>query len=790
MTIIEDRPGGAQATDQAEPIEATGAASIGSGLIDDTADAPTQPAPEAGPDLRPRWAELVRPAAASALVSLGAGFEIGGIFGSWFARGLGGVAALAGAGAAVIAQRSNRRSGLLLAFPFIALLLSLATLVDAPGGPASVVSLVRAAVRAGGLLQPPVPFDPGWRFIVTLTMLMLGFAGAWIGTALSKPRIGLALCLPVIGLTAITQPASGKLLAGAVPIVLIIAALALLFGGDVRSARNLGRAFELKRAVRALAVGIPLLAAVIAMNSASFLFPKPVYNPISTAQKPRLVSSSTDDVLFEVHTKTQLTGPWRVGVLDTYKSNAFLLPPQDNSRLVNISGGKPLPDFPTRIPTGTVTLVLHNLGDTPILPTLAGTESIQSSLTNLYVDKRTDVVRITSGRLPAGMSYTLEVPPYASTQQLEAATPATGLDVADQLTAPAPPPAVVSLLAQAPTTNLFDRMEFVEHALLDNITAKGAGVPVNVSPADVQDMLAGAKVGSPFQIVAAEALIARWAGVPSRIGFGYDGVNKEQTGVISVRPHNSADWLEVNFNGYGWLPIIAKPKQAQQDLSHSPKNQHILANGQIAVQVFVPYRLVTAKQLYEIVRWWLEVSLPILLGLLGLYLGWPSVARARRRAKRRRWAAQIGPPHQIAVEYAEMRDLATDLNVGDLVTTPLEYLFEVAHDDEHAELAWLTVRALYGDLKETVGPEDVAAAEEMSRSVRRRLLKAQPLQSQLLARVSRASLRTPYEPAMPNVRVLRLPQPVAATRRFLRRQLRLLRIRLAAIPRPRRRMSI
>ena len=125
MTIIEDRPGGAaQDADQTDIVEP-----LGADLIDDAADVPSQPAPDAGPDLRPRWAELLRPAAASALVSLGAGFGIGGIFGSWFARGLGGVAALVGAGAAVVAQRSNRRSGLLLAFPFIAVKLSLVTLL-------------------------------------------------------------------------------------------------------------------------------------------------------------------------------------------------------------------------------------------------------------------------------------------------------------------------------------------------------------------------------------------------------------------------------------------------------------------------------------------------------------------------------------------------------------------------------------------------------------------------------------------------------------------------------------
>jgi hypothetical protein len=745
---------------------------------------------ELEPDNRPQLSDLLRPAAASALVTIGAGFEAGGIFGSWPARLLAMLAALLGAALAVLSQRSRRRDMLLVAYPFGLAAVATASLVTVPGGPAKVVTLVRAALRSGSLLQPPVPFDPGWRVVLIVTLGLLGFAGAWMATAMAKPRLGLALGLPVIGLTAITQPDNAKLIAGAVPIALLIAALALLFGGDVRSARDLGRAFELKRAARAAVIGVPLLVGVILLNNASFLFPKPVHNPVSSAQKPRLVSAASDDVLFEVHTKTTFTGPWRVGVLDTYKDNTFLLPPQDNNRLVDASGGKALPSVPPRPGTAEVTLVLHNLGDTPILPSLAGTESVTTTLQGLYFDPRTDVLRITKGRLPTGLQYTLHVPPYATTGDLERSAPALSQDLADQLAAPSPPPAVVDLLAKAPAKNAFDKMEYVQHQLLDHVTAKGAGIPVPVSPDRVQDMLAGSKVGSPFEIVAAQALIARWCGIPSRVGFGYDGVNHEQTGVISVRPRNAADWLEVNYNGYGWLPLVSQPKQAQQDLNTKPKQHHILANGQISVQVFVPYRVVTAKQLYQIVRWWILVCSPFVLVALGSYLGWPTIARARRRAKRRRWAEARGPSYQIAVEYAELRDTATDLNVGDLVSTPLEYLFQVAHDDEHAELAWLTTRALYGDLTDTVSAEDVVLAEEMSRSVRRRLMRAQPFQSQFLAAVSRASLRTPYEPMMPNVRVLRLPRPVAALRRWMTRRLRALRLATASLPRLRRRVSV
>ena len=751
-------------------------------------EAPEPPPVDVEPDDRPPLSDLLRPAGASALVAVAAGFEAGGIFGSWTARGLAALAAVAGAAFAVLAQRSRKPDTLLLLFPVGLVAVSTLSLVTAPGGPVQVVSLVRAALRSGSLLQPPVPFDPGWRVVLIVTLGLLGFAGAWIATAMNRSRLGLALGLPVIGLTAITQPEDAKLIAGAVPIALVIAALAMLFGGDVRSARDLGRAFEVKRAARAVALGVPLLIGVILLNQASFLFPDPVHDPVSTAQKPRLVSAPSDEVLFEVRTRSKFTGPWRVGVLDTYEDDTFLLPPQDNDRLADVSDGEPLPQVPKRPDTEDVTLVLHDLGDTPILPSLAGTESVSTTLRGLYVDTRTDILRITTGRLPRGLEYTLRVPPYATTADLQAGQPASGPDVADQLEAPAPPPAVVALLAKAPTANLFDRMQYLSRSLLDGVTAKGPGVPVSVSAERVQDLLAGSKVGSPYEIVAAQALMARWAGVPSRVGFGYDGVNRETTGVISVRPRNAANWLEVNYEGFGWLPLVAQPKQAAQDLKSKPKQRQILSNGEIAVQVFVPYRVVNAKQLYQVVRYWILVSSPFLLLLVGSYLGWPTLARARRRAKRRRWAAAHGPAYQIAVEYAEMRDTATDLNIGDLISTPLEYLFQVAEDDEHAELAWLTTRALYGDLRETVTEDDVVRAEEMSRSVRRRLMRAQPVQSQVLAAVSRASLRSPYEPAMPNVRVLRLPRPGAALRRWLRRRARGLRAVLARIPRLRRRL--
>ena len=62
------------------------------------------------------------------------------------------------------------------------------------------------------------------------------------------------------------------------------------------------------------------------------------------------------------------------------------------------------------------------------------------------------------------------------------------------------------------------------------------------------------------------------------------------------------------------------------------------------------------------------------------------------------------------------------------------------------ELAWLTTRALWGDLQDDPNPLLASVAEELSRALRRRLAAAQPGTMRAVAVVSRLSLRDPYAP--------------------------------------------
>jgi hypothetical protein len=134
-----------------------------------------------------------------------------------------------------------------------------------------------------------------------------------------------------------------------------------------------------------------------------------------------------------------------------------------------------------------------------------------------------------------------------------------------------------------------------------------------------------------------------------------------------------------------------------------------------------------------------------------LLLAYPIPVKRLRSARRSRWALRRGPAERIAVAYCEFRDAMLDVAIGAPVLTPLRFVDEIEHDDEHAELAWLVTRALWGDLRRDLRDDDADAAELLARSVRRRTVRAQSLLTRILAAVARTSLRYPYSTEVPNL---------------------------------------
>lgn len=690
----------------------------------------------------------IRPLIVAGFASLATALTVGGIFGSWSARLVCVVAAGLGIGWSYLTARARRRTIFQVLLPVVALGLgALSLIVGADGGPAELPSLVRDAIDAGRALRPPIPFDAGWRPILIVVMFLLGFAAGTAGTTLEKPRLALVIPLPLLGLTAISQPKSGEALAGLLAVVPVIAGLTVLFG-DQGGVSGLTREFEFRRILKAGGYMAGILAVIVALNSTSLLFPAPAYDPAQKPQKPKPVplNAADDRVLFEI--SGPITGPWKVGSLDDYDGTSWRLPPYDTKRFKRVPGDGVIDK--TRQGDVTVKFTIRDFGTNESLPGVTGPTAIAITGQKVLFDPRSGSFRVPSGRVKAGLVYSQSLPTYPTPEKLRAAAASGGSIDKVYKAIPKPPPAVRALLDEAPQ-GPWDRLDYLLKKLSAVEIAAGAGAPVDIKPNKVQQLLVGNHEGSPYELVAARAMLARWAGVPSRIGFGFDGANKEGE-AFTVRPKNASQWLEVYFEGHGWIPIVTQPPRAKASLDNEQArfNPTIQAGDDVAVQIYLPVKVRSFRALYQQVRDVLRTLIPLIVLLVAARLSWPYAQKSWRRFKRQRWARASGPAAAIAVEYCEFRDLATDLGVGDPFATPIEFLDFTVEDDEHEEFAWLVTKALYGELYEEASATDVAAARAMADSLRRRLLKAQPLQTRVLSYLTRLSLQQPYSTEVPS----------------------------------------
>lgn len=697
---------------------------------------------------------------AAMLASAGAAWMIAGVFDGNVARGFALMGPVAGA-ALVYGSYRLQRPGTLqyLTLPFALLLGAVAVLPDSSTG-ASLPSLVSDALFSGGIGQPPVPFDPGWRFVLVVLSTLLAAGAASLALGYDRPNLAVGLPAPLVVATSLVQPEGAELVSTVVAFVLVVAGLTVAYGVELaRSGVSSGR-FEAKRLLRGLVALLGLAGGLVVLASlASFLLPESRSEQVVPPQRPPQAPAQLDRELFTVEADRRL--PWRLGVLDVYEDNAWKTPPFDPARLVEVDGeiaGAQGLNQPDEV----VTFEIRDIGGR-VLPTLAVPRSIDvDGAATLQYDPRTQALR-SAALAEEGLRYTVVAAAPADVASLQAAPPPRD-EVREFLEIPDPPPAIEDLLRDLPDADDFTRLQAAREVYYDNVLAAGAGNPVDVSPERVAEMLEG-KEATPYEISAGEALLARWVGVPSRLGYGYFGGDELDDGSgYSVRPAHGATWLEVYFEGEGWTPIVGKPPRAKSSFSDAQKNEDpsVRPTDELALITYVPIRLRSLTLLFEVVRFYLLQVIPLLL-LLGVAIAfYPGLLRRLRRYRRNRWADARGPQGHLAVAYAEMRDTAWDLNIGQPADTPLQFVERLTPDEEHAELAWLVTRGLWGDLRRGLTAEDAAEARAMARSVQRRMVEAQPAVARVIGAASRASLRAPYSDDLPNAWVeLRLGQRLA-----------------------------
>jgi len=701
--------------------------------------------PEDEPERSP-----LRLAVAMAFPAVAAAVMAGGVFIGFEARVYAAVAAILGVALAVGAARF--RSPLAANAVIVGGLFGIGLVMVVPSGLGNVASVGRLASQAsasGAVLRPPVQLTAGWQAILGWLLGIVGFAAAWVAIVVKKPSLGLLLPLPVAAIAGISVPDSDQVASGLVVLVLFAIGLGMLSGTQMGSAEEkLPAGYEIRRALRAL----PLLAVVTAglflLAQTDFLFPKPAINPAEQPQKPKTVplSQVEDRVLFTV--ESALSGPWRVGSLDVYDGKDWRLPPFSESRLADVPrDGVVNHDLS---PGVRATFTIAGLGGT-VLPGLPNTVGVVAEGPKLAYDNRSGALRVAQGQVQAGLKYTVAAAALPNVEDLRNITEPNPAGM-DRFTAvPAPPPAVADLLDKAPKSSKWDEFDFLRTYVLSNVTATGTGSPKSIPPERIQDMLAGSKEGTPYEIVAAQALLARWAGIPSRIGYGFDG-GEVADNRLEVRPKNGASFPEVFFPRYGWLPVIGTPTKAKPTVGSDPATQrqdpNVLPSDDIQVGLFIPVLVPPKSPLPEQIRRSVLIAVPLALLLFLLYVTWPGVRKAWVRGRRRTAARAAGPRARIALAYAEWRDMGTDYGYRHDTDTPLMYLDRFVEDPEHTELAWLVTRSLWGDLQGSLTPELATMAEELSRALRRRLAQAHPAPVRAIGVVSRLSLRHPYAPEL------------------------------------------
>lgn len=619
-------------------------------------------------------------------------------------------------------------------------------------------ALVKDAAKSGNNLPPPVDFTAGWRAIAGWLMGGLGFAATWIAIEIKKPALGILIPLPITAITAISVPESDQIISGLGSLVFFAISLGLLSGANqAGEGERPSLAYEVRRSIRALPMLAGVCVALYFLAQTNFLFPDPAYNPNEEAQRPKPIplGKVKDRVLFRV--KSSATGPWRTGHLDIYESKdgTWRLPPVASTKLEKVPKSGVVD---TELQPGVrATFQIADLGGA-VLPGLPNTVGIVAEGPRLAYDARTGNIRLSQGTIKPDLAYTVVAASLPDVEELTQINQDVPRDVEQFIEIPDPPPAVVSLMKEAPTSSLWEKFDFMRTKLLKTVVAQGSGTPIAVQPSKVQDMLIGSKTGTPFEIVAGQAMLARWAGLPSRIAYGYDGgicqgedrppPCSKKDALLEVRPRHGASFLEVYFPTFKWLPVIGNPLQAKTELSSDQQqyDPNVAASNDVAVKLYIPIPLDAKGLLYAQIRRIVSIVVPLLVLLLLLYYGFPAIRKSIIKSRRRSWAAHQGTHARIALSYAEWRDLCTDYGYRYDGDTPLMFLDRVVEDDEHTELAWLVTRTLWGDLRDNVTNDDASAAEELSRALRSRLGQGHAATLRVIATVSRLSIRHPYAP--------------------------------------------
>ena len=240
------------------------------------------------------------------------------------------------------------------------------------------------------------------------------------------------------------------------------------------------------------------------------------------------------------------------------------------------------------------------------------------------------------------------------------------------------------------------------------VVATGAGVPEDVTPSAGAEHARRQPRRHALRHRRRRGDVGPLGRRPSRIGFGFDGLHDEN-GVKTVRPKNAAQFLEVNFEGYGWVPIIGTPPKAKQSLNTDKDakfNPTVTPSDDVAVELYIPIELENLRRSTSVCATSSSRS-----ASRGRLVAGVSLAAVHQKLRRLNDAAN----GRRAVLGADRRRVRRDPRVRrrPRCGRPLRHAARVPGAGGRGRRARrdgvAPTRALYGDLEFTAGDGDVAA---------------------------------------------------------------------------------
>lgn len=262
------------------------------------------------------------------------------------------------------------------------------------------------------------------------------------------------------------------------------------------------------------------------------------------------------------------------------------------------------------------------------------------------------------------------------------------------------------------------------------------------------------RIGDQEQYAALTAVMARSIDIPARVGMGFE-VPEGQDGNASITGKDVTAWVEVAFDGLGWVRFYPAPEEDEEPTQPEPKEVD-KPLPQVAQPPPPPAEPPTPPpgamsddtddddEDTEEGRSWIVYTLvgttPVL--LVALVLGAVVLAKVVRRNRR---SSRGGLVDRVDGGWQEILDLMTDLGLRpDPVLTRQETAAQLQADIPAMGALTLAARAD----RAVFGPDDIPlqASEEywqQVRAARRSMTTAMPWHRRLLAVFSLRSFRRP-----------------------------------------------